>query len=123
MSSTTKGPEGFRREDTISWETLKPEDLLPLLNVSITEQVIQHATAAIGFAELAASDNPRHSAQKKEFAETVKDKTITIERQLRAIREILRDPSKPVPVDRTTYPNTPMIILDKVILPPQTNPG
>lgn len=110
-------------EKPVSWEIVSADQLRPLLLVTIGDTLTQQLAAVIGFTKLATSIDPIDTPGTNEYTKQAEEAAQAAASQLRAIQQVLRQNEEVlIPVDRTTYPDRPIIMLDKVPLP-KPNPS
>lgn len=100
------------------WEVVvDPEERLRLIGATIAEVILQKATIAAGYAELAGSNHPEFAKDRTNYVQQAQAFMTSVGQQLQAIQRVIRlDPTEPLPINRTTYENnqTAIIVLDQV---------
>ena len=114
-------PEQPPTEQEVSWEVVDPQDLPVLLEYTLEQTVVHQLTRISGIAELLTSELPHHLSERGNLLNDLNEAHLTASLQVDTVRQILRHPDQPLPVDRTTYPK-PIINLDLVKPPSPQQP-
>lgn len=117
-----KTPEHPPAEQEVSWEVVRPQDLPALLEYTLEQAVAQQLTMASSAVELLQSNTPHHTDQRSSILTDLEQNLLTTSLQVDTIRQILRHPDQPLPIDRITYPK-PIINLDLVKPPSPQQPS
>lgn len=107
-------PNQAEKERQITWRVVDEKKFRFLLAETIEETAYQQASAADGFIDLLASQDPRYESRQASNAINAKKATDQLIKQLRSIQHLLRrNPNQPIPIE-AKYTNKEIIALDLV---------